>query len=280
MLKFLVLIIGACVLAPVVLLALLISLPALPFLLGALLILKMVSPRRLRFGRPSMRDRGAINVSVSRRSIPTAPIILTTLAVAMALQIRFGGFSWPVEFWLGSAMLVVAGLWWLQYRIGKWWHRRSGSASSERIGQHDLYRLLEIERTTEPEERRMLVVRELNRLMQAALRPDPAYRSTWPQIPELASLRDQLRVLRSSMSDPVAGARIEVSSVDLPSWQALLSGIDALEAYLNQFLRVRLISHDDLEQIRILVRDQTHLRSMQDGIVDQLQQAASVPIAG
>ena len=148
------------------------------------------------------------------------------------------------------------------------------------VRQHDLYRLFEIERVNDPDERRVLIARELNRLTREALRPDPGLRATWPPVADLISLRDQARVLRSSLNDPATSTFGAVDQSDVPTTRALRAGIDTLETYVSSFVRLRLIGREDLEQMRVLVRDQSQLRTMQDGIVEQIQQTTPVPIAG
>ncbi len=275
-LKFVLLFIGACVMAPLALLALLVSIPALPFLLAGWVLFKLVQ-RRSWFGGTHVSDKHMIDLRLPRH-LPLAPLALVVLMCAAVLQIKLSGFSWNVDRWSGAAMLAVAALWWLQRRAGAWRRNRFGSGSGLNVAQYDLYRLFEIERAGSAEERRVLIVRELNRLTLEALRSDPMFRSTWPTAPELVAIRDQVRVLRSSLADaatnPPANDRSEHQSR-----RVLLGDIDALERYVSQFLRVRLIGHDDLEQIRILVRDQSRLRAIQDQIVDQLQ-VVTVAIAG
>ncbi len=272
------LLIGASVMAPFVLLAFLVALPALPFLFGGWLLWKFIRPNRFRGESTVADDKQFATLKTYRSRLTVAPFAFGAFMVGTVWLINLNGFSWRIDRWLGGAMLVIAVLWWLQYRVAR--RHLFGGHQDARVSQYDLYRLFEVERTTDLAERWVLIVREFNRLTLEVLRSDPALRPTWPTIPELKSIRDQLRLLQSSLKDPSMGTLPGVSRVGEPSPQALMSGIESLEAYVIRFLRVRLIGHDDLEQIRILVRDQNRIRSMQDEIVSQLQQFSFVPAAG
>lgn len=272
-LKRILLLIGACVVAPVALFAFLVSILALPFLLAGWLLVKLVQRRRFSLAGIRVSDKRLTNLGMPRR-LPLGPLTLAILMCATALQIKLVGFSWSVDRWLGAAMLAVAALWWLQRRVGAWRLNRFRRSGGLGIARHDLYRLFEIERADGPEERRMLIVRELNRLTREAQRPDPTDRSSWPSIPELTSIRDQVRFLRSSLVDLIADTSPESGHADdRASRRVLMSDVDALEKYLNQFVRISRIGHDDLELIRVLVRDQRRLREIQDEILDQLQRS-------
>ena len=154
---------------------------------------------------------------------------------------------------------------------------RFGDLPAGAIAQDDLQDLLEIERSTVAEERRVLIARELIRLTAEALRPDPAERSTWPTPEQFASLNNQIALLRSSASDrraqqlPVGSPVGHLSDIDLSS------AIQALGAYVLQLSRMQILAVDDPEQTRILVRDQSRLRTMQDTIVEQLREPAHNP---
>ncbi len=272
------LLIGASVMAPLVLFALVIAVPALPFLCAGWLLWRLIRPNRFRRESTFVDDKVFAALKTSRTRLPVTPFALGACAVGVIWLINLNGFSWRIDQWLGGAMLVIAVLWWVQHRLAR--RHLFGSRQDARVSQYDLYRLFEVERTTDLAERWVLIVREFNRLTLEVLRSDPALFPTWPSIPELRSIRDQLRLLRSSLKDPSMGALPGVSRVGEPSPQALMSGIESLETYVNRFLRLRLIGHDDLEQIRVLVRDQNRIRSMQDEIVSQLQQFSFVPAAG
>ncbi len=279
MLKIIMLFIGVLLLAPVAIVAFVLALPVLPFVIVGWVAWKVIqarrSPARLSDGNLSTDLRAVYRVEQSNAFAPAA---LGILVLIMAVQIKITGFSWQLDPGLGLAILVVAGLWWLQRRLHLFRHTsptRNGS-----IAPHDLYQLFEIERATSPEERRVLIARELNRLTREALRPDPTLPNSWPSVADLTALRSQVRLLRSSLRDTSASIGPEANISDLPSPLMLTSGIQILDDYVNVLLRVRLLGHGDLEQMRILVRDQSRLRSLQEEFVGQFQEATPIQAAG
>ena len=220
---------------------------------------------------PSLRPR--------HLGLAIVPLLLAAVLMASVVQIGNHGFSWSVDRWFLMAMLALALVWWAQHQLMNWHRRRTHDETTNGVRQHDLYRLFEIERATDAEERRFLIARELNRLTREALRPDPSQRATWPPVADLIALRDQVHLLRSSLNDPASSDFGSIDQPDVPSPQALRGGIDTLETYLRKFVRLQLIGREDLEQMRVLVRDQSRLRAMQDGIVEQIQQTTPIPIA-
>lgn len=280
MLKYLMLIVGICVMVPVALVALVISLPVLPFAFVGWVIYRLVRARVIRFSPPFGEDRRMLSIQRRHLSLAVAPLLLAAVFLASIIQIGNRGFSWSVDRWFLAALLLLALGWWLQVRLAAWQRNRKLGTTTRGVRQHDLYRLFEVERANDPDERRVLIARELNRLTREALRPDPSLRASWPQVADLISLRDQARLLRSSLDDPATSGHGSIEHPDVPSPRALRAGIDTLETYLSKFVRLRLIGHEDLEQMRVLVRDQSRLRVMQDGIVEQIQQSNPLPIAG
>lgn len=278
-LKYFLLLLGVILLAPFVIAGLALAIPAFPFLIAGWVVYKLIRSKRSSSAISTVDEERWVALQLRGRSLPIAPVVLGLLVSATALQIKFAGFDWRVDLWLGGSTLVVAALWWLQHRIVHRRRERYGRGPSG-VARHDLYRLLEIERTTDSAERLMLIARELNRLTQEALRADPTHQEAWPAVAELRTLRDQVRVLRSCLKDSATRNRHEIEGSVPFSPLELKSGIDGLDAYLSQFMRVRLIGQHDLEQLRVLVRDQSQLRGMQDGLLERFQQIAPVPIAG
>ena len=279
-LKYMMFFIGICVMAPVAVIALLISLPFLPVVLVGWLIYRLLRSRVIRFTPAFAEDRPMLSIQSRHLGLAVLPLLLAVVLVTTVVQIGNHGFSWSLDRWLLAAMFVLALAWWLQHRLFVWHRNRTHGATTRGVRQHDLYRLFEVERANDPNERRVLIARELNRLTREALRPDPSQRASWPSVADLIALRDQARLLRSSLNDPVTSAAGSLDRSDVPSFRALRSGIDTLESYVNKFVRLRLIGNEDLEQMRVLVRDQSRLRAMQDGIVEQIQQTTPMPIAG
>jgi hypothetical protein len=282
MLRIVMLLIGAAVMAPVAIAAFFMALPALPFLVAGFVLVKLVQSRtRRRWSRTSWPAEAASvswSDSESHGFRGAALLLLIGLVALMAMQIKLWGFSWRVESGLAVVTVLIAGLWWVNYRLDK--RNRSRGGRTDGVGPHDLYRLLEIERASGVEERQVLILREFNRLTQAALRPDPALPSSWPSVAELRAVRDQVRLLRSSALDPASRPSIDTGEVDRPELTPLVDGIGVLEEYVNLLLRARLLGRGNLEMLRVLVRDQSRLRAMQDDFVSQLQNRAPVAVAG
>ena len=221
---------------------------------------------------PSLRPR--------HLSLAIAPLLLSAVLVAGIIQIGGHGFSWKVDRWFLIVMFALSLIWWVQQQAMGWHRRRTTGVTTKGVRQHDLYRLFEIERANDSDERRVLIARELNRLTREALRPDPGLRASWPPVADIIALRDQTRLLRASLNDPASASFGSFNQPDVPTLRALRSGIDTLETYLSKFVRLQLIGREDLEQMRVLVRDQSRLRTMQDGIIEQIQHTTPLPIAG
>jgi hypothetical protein len=132
--------------------------------------------------------------------------------------------------------------------------------------------LLEIEQASVREERRVLLAREFCRLSAEALQADPAAPATWPAAETLASLRSQIALLLRSSTDP--------SAVQLPPGRPqghitdpdLSDAIDALQQYVDRLARLQRIPMHDPEPLRQLIRDQNHLRMLQDQIIARLRE--------
>jgi hypothetical protein len=147
------------------------------------------------------------------------------------------------------------------------------------IAPDDLQGLLEIERASVAEERRVLLARELNRLASEALRPDASERSSWPAPEQFASLRGQIAMLRASATDPRSRQLPVGSPVGHLTDADLTEAVQTLGDYVGHFDRMQSLHIDDREQTRILVRDRARLRALQDKIVRQLQEpATSTPL--
>ena len=279
MLKIIMLFLGVLLMAPVAIVAFIFALPALPFALVAWVVWRMIRSRRssARVLRASRLTDPRTDYRIDQSSA-FAPMALTALALLTAAQIKIVGFSWQLEVGLGLAMMVVGGLWMAQRRLHMIRHSRGKRGGS--IASHDLYQLFEIERATGPEERHVLIARELNRLTREALRPDPTLPNSWPSAADLMSLRDQVRLLRSSAHDTPVSIGPDINTSLHPSPLMLKSGIQILDDYVNLLLRVRLIGQGDLEQMRVLVRDQSRLRAMQDEFVGHLQETTPIQVAG
>jgi hypothetical protein len=279
MLKIVMLVIGVFVMAPMAVAAFVLALPILPFVLIGFVLFRLIQSRQTP-DWPAVR--GASSPAGIRwsaypveRSNTLAPLILGMLALTMIAQIKLAGFYWQIELGLGLAVVVVAAVWWAQHRLETRRQRR-GRQKGE-VAPHDLYRLFEIERTTDPDERCVLITRELNRLTREALRPDPALPSSWPSVHVLSALRDQVILLHSSASETSLITRTSgAESTDEPLSSTMMENIQTLENYVNQLLRVRLLGNTNLEQMRILVRDQCRLRAIQDEFVGEFTQSASV----
>ncbi len=280
MLKYVMLFIGICVMVPVALIALVLALPVLPVIVLGWLLYRLFRARAVSFSPMFAEDSPMPSLRPRHLSLVVAPLLLLAVLAASVIQIGSHGFAWSVDRWFLVAFIALPMVWWTQYQIIRWHRRRTLGVTTKGVRQHDLYRLFEIERVNDPDERRVLIARELNRLTREALRPDPGLRATWPPVADLISLRDQARVLRSSLNDPATSTFGAVDQSDVPTTRALRAGIDTLETYVSSFVRLRLIGREDLEQMRVLVRDQSQLRTMQDGIVEQIQQTTPVPIAG
>ncbi len=282
MLKIVMLIIGVFLMAPVAIVAFIFALPVLPFLVVGFLAWKLFQSRRSEQWPALETGHVFPDALMSRypagQSNMLAPVTLATLALLAVVQIKFVGFFWQLDLGLVVAMLVIGALWLAQRRIDS--RRRRRGAHKGEVARHDLYRLFEIERASDPEERRVLIVREFNRLTLEALRPDPTIPDDWPAISVLKSLRDQISLLRASARDTATSSISQGSLKESPSTPALAAQIQTLEDYVNQLLRVRLLGQADLEQMRILVRDQSRLREMQDLVVGELQQSATISAAG
>ncbi len=274
------LIIGICVMVPVALIALVLSLPFLPVIVVGWLLYRLFRARVVRFSPMFAEEIAMPSLRPRHLSLAVAPSLLLAVLAASVIQIGRHGFDWSVDRWFLVAFVALPLVWWIQYQIISWHRRRTLGVTTKGVRQHDLYRLFEIERANDADERRVLIARELNRLTREALRPDPGLRATWPPAAELISLRDQARLLRSSLNDPATSAFGSVDQPDVPTARALRAGIDTLETYVSSFVRLRLIGREDLEQMRVLVRDQSQLRAMQDGIVEQIQHTNPLPIAG
>ena len=145
------------------------------------------------------------------------------------------------------------------------------------VAPNDLASLLEIEQADLAEERRALIARELSRLAAAALEPDPTQRSSWPTPTQFAALRDQIALLSASAAD----SRMRQLPVGTPVGHLtdpdLAGAIQVLDAYVAHLSRMQSLDVYDSEQTRILVRDQSHLRAVQDTIVGLLQEPAIPP---
>jgi hypothetical protein len=141
----------------------------------------------------------------------------------------------------------------------------------------DLQNLLEVERANFGEERRALLARELSRLAREALQLEPEVRSTWPNPEGLASLRNQIELLRASSRDSSAQRLPIGSPVGHLTDADLAEATQALEVYVAHLARLQRLNVDDDEQTRLLIREQSRLRAMQDTIFRQLRQPTIPP---
>jgi hypothetical protein len=179
-----------------------------------------------------------------------------------------------------ALVLVMLALMVLTVEVGRSHlsgRNRFGNPPVGAIGPSDMQSLLEIEQASLAEERRALIARELSRLAAVALRPDPTLRTSWPTPEQFAALRNQIAMLRASAADsrtrqlPVGAPVGHLTDADLTG------AVQALDAYVAHFARMQSLNVDDREQTRILVRDQSHLRAVQDTIVGLLQEPAIPP---
>lgn len=148
--------------------------------------------------------------------------------------------------------------------------RQSQSPSSTRyvaIPREQLRRLLEVEDARSAEERRLLIAREFSRLAMDALSillDDP---SRWPDERTLVGLREQVRMLQNSLSDPVAGQLPEGDPVVAIPAVTLSRALEALDRYTALLASMRPSQAADLERLRVLARDRAQLAELHDEVL-------------
>ncbi|MDI3339188.1 MAG: hypothetical protein QJR03_01515 [Sphaerobacter sp.] len=137
------------------------------------------------------------------------------------------------------------------------------------VTRHDRRRLLEIEQAHSAAERRVLQVREFSRLASAALAAPPEDPASWPTARELASLREQARVLRSSLADPVIRVLPDPNPNDPVPADLLAQAIDALASY-TALLATTPSRSPDLERLRVVARERARLAALHDEVSERL----------
>lgn len=138
------------------------------------------------------------------------------------------------------------------------------------VSRPDRRRLLEIEEARTAAERRVLQVREFSRLASAALAALPDDPASWPAKGELASLREQARVLRSSVADPIGRALPDPNPRDPVPDDLLVRAIDTLASYTALLASTPATGTVDLERLRVLARERARLAALHDEIADAL----------
>ena len=146
----------------------------------------------------------------------------------------------------------------------------AGRTGKVEIPRPDRRRLLEIESANTATERRVLQVREFSRLASAALAALPDDPKSWPSKAELASLREQARVLRSSVADPIGRALPDPSPSEPVPAELLTRAIDALASYTALLATTPASGTTDLERLRVLARERARLAAIHDEIADAL----------
>ncbi|HEY8490416.1 MAG TPA: hypothetical protein VIO14_05430 [Dehalococcoidia bacterium] len=142
------------------------------------------------------------------------------------------------------------------------------------LDQATMARLLEVESAQTARERRLLLAREFYRVASDALAHDPLNPASWPAPVQASALRQQAELLLASAADPEAGAlpEGEAGPDPLPAAQ-VTDAIRSLLAYTTLLAEAAWGRDRSPERGRVLVREHTQLRGVQEEIARLLEQA-------
>lgn len=142
------------------------------------------------------------------------------------------------------------------------------------LDQQTMARLLEVESAQTARERRLLLAREFYRVASDALAHDPLNPASWPAPVQASALRQQAELLLASATDPEAAAlpEGEAGPDPLPAEQ-VTDAIRSLLAYTTLLAEAAWGGDRTPERGRVLVREHTQLRQVQEEIARLLEQA-------
>ena len=199
----------------------------------------------------------------------------TSTGCGCAVLFFFAVWLWTqIQPYLGSILvlaLIIGGLTLLIWGLTKLSKEQAARQPNRRPLPLGAPRILQIEKASSLAERRTLIAREFCRLAEVSLAFDPVNARTWPPAHRLDALREEAQVLHAGAVDETIAYLPEGDDGALTDHDIAVA-IKSLLIYLNTLAASRGPHGNplDLAATRLIVREQTRLRTLLHEVYDLL----------